>query len=70
MTREGQSAGLSAGHMVGHMVSAEGPAVETRVIIDPETLDAARTLLTLKRDPQTMQYKWKNDHRKAAGNAL
>ena len=59
MTRDGHTAGQS-----------DQPVAEARVIIDPETLDAARTLLTLKRDPQTMQYKWKNDHRKAAGNAL
>lgn len=41
-----------------------------KIIVDPETLEVAKILLTLTRDPNSQQYKWKNDHRKATGNAL
>jgi hypothetical protein len=39
-----------------------------KVLVDPR--NTTRILLPLTRDPNTMQYKWKNDHRKAAGDAL
>lgn len=41
-----------------------------KIIVDPETFEAAKILLTLTRDPNSQQYKWKNDHRKATGNAV
>ena len=62
-------AGLTLGPTVrSHAV---GPhAVGPRVIVDPETLDAARTLLTLKNRPNTTQYQWTHDDRQITGNAV
>lgn len=57
---------LAAGPVAAKPAEPSGPTV----IVDPETLDAARTLLTLKQWPNTTQYQWTHDDRQTTGNAV